>query len=72
MTITNPMSGAINVSVYDNDGTYLVPNISLGPGQMLSYNGASMMNGLIWVASAPGLSGKFRLGMRVQREAQIF
>jgi len=58
--VTNPPGQSINVSVWDADNVYMCPDISLPPGGMYSYNGATRMNGFFWQASASGLSGKVR------------
>jgi hypothetical protein len=61
-TITNPTNSTISVSLYDGQGIYLFPNISIPPAGMASYNGLSwMFDGVIWVASAAGLTGRLRI-----------
>lgn len=60
--ITNPTGGAITVTVQDRQAVpiVMVPGISLAAGGMISMDsaaGRAMLNGITWIASAPGLHG---------------
>lgn len=60
--MSNTTGSAITVSVYDGEGIYFIPSLSLAAGGIISglfELGRPMTNGLTWTASGAGVDGYF-------------